>query len=130
MSSLIKKICVCSPQIPFVRGGAEYFAENLALQLRQLSFQVEEVRLPLQPLPLEEVVKSCLAWRLVNVDRIYNDPIDLVIGTKFPSYMVPHARKIIWLIHQFRQIYDFYDTPYSEVQLTSHDTELRHQLIE
>jgi glycosyltransferase involved in cell wall biosynthesis len=126
----IRKICVCSVQIPFVKGGAEYFTQNLVNQLRMRSYEVENVQLPLQTLPVEEVVKGCLAWRLLNLDRIYNDDIDLVIGTKFPSYMVPHKNKIIWLVHQYREIYDLHDTVYSGFQATSNHVQVRDQLIE
>jgi glycosyltransferase involved in cell wall biosynthesis len=126
----IRKICVCSVQIPFVKGGAEYFSQNLVNQLRARSYEVENIQLPLQTLPVEEVVKGCLAWRLLNLDRIYNDEIDLVIGTKFPSYMIPHKNKIIWLVHQYREIYDLHDTIYSGFQATSNHVQVREQLIE
>ena len=126
----IKKTCVCSVQIPFVRGGAELFTENLITQLKNRSIQVDHVQLPFQTLPLEEVVKGCLAWRLLNLDRIYNDEIDLVIGTKFPSYMVPHGNKVIWLVHQYREIYDLYGTAYSGFQASSRDVQLRQSIID
>jgi glycosyltransferase involved in cell wall biosynthesis len=126
----IRKICVCSVQIPFVRGGAEYFSQNLVNQLRVRSYEVEHVQLPFQTLPIEEVVKGSLAWRLLNLDRIYNDEIDLVIGTKFPSYMVPHRNKIIWLVHQYREIYDLHDTVYSGFQPTSNHVQIRKELID
>jgi len=29
-----------------------------------------------------------------------------VIATKFPSYAVRHPRKVVWLLHQFRQAYE------------------------
>lgn len=116
--------------MPFVRGGAEYFTDNLVARLRQRGYQVDLIQLPLQTLPIEEVIKGCLAWRLLNVDRIYNDSIDLVIGTKFPSYMIPHANKRIWLVHQYREIYDLYGSQYSGFQGTSKDNQLRASLIE
>lgn len=125
-----KKICVCSVQIPFVRGGAEYFTENLISELQMRAHQVDRIQLPLQSLPLEEVIKGCLAWRLLNVDRIYNDDIDLVIATKFPSYFIPHPNKVIWLVHQFREIYDLLGTPYSGFQNTAKDNQLRQHLID
>lgn len=125
-----KKICVCSVQIPFVRGGAELFTDNLIAQLQIRSCQVDRIQLPLQTLPLEEVIKGCLAWRLLNLDSIYNDEIDLVIGTKFPSYMVPHKNKVIWLVHQYREIYDLYGTSYSGFQTTSRDVQLRQKIID
>jgi glycosyltransferase involved in cell wall biosynthesis len=125
-----RKICVCSVQVPFVRGGAELFAESLVSRLQERDFQVDRVQLPLQTLPLEEVLKGCFAWRLLNLDRIYNDDIDLVIGTKFPSYMVPHSRKIVWLVHQYREIYDLYDTPYCGFRKTSAHQRFREKLID
>jgi glycosyltransferase involved in cell wall biosynthesis len=126
----IKKIVVCSVQVPFVRGGAEYFTDNLVMRLQERSHQVDRIQLPLQTLPLEEVIKSCLAWRLLNVDRIYNDPIDMVIGTKFPSYMIPHPGKVIWLVHQYREIYDLYGTAYGGFQPTSDHNQFRQHLID
>src|SRR5207244_6666884 len=86
--------------------------------------------LTMQSIPIEEVLKVCLALRLRNVDKIYNDEIDLVIGTKFPSYMIPHKNKIIWLVHQYREIYDLYGTPYSGFQSEAKDNRLRESIME
>src|SRR5204863_5555855 len=33
--------------------------------------------------------------------------IDLVIATKFPAYCVRHPNKVAWVLHQFRQAYDY-----------------------
>ena len=38
--------------------------------------------------------------------------IDLMIGLKFPSYLIPFDNKKMWLIHQFRQAYDLAGTQY------------------
>ena len=40
----------------------------------------------------------------------------MVIATRFPSYLIPHPNKVVWLIHQFRQAYDLLGTPYSDFQ--------------
>ena len=29
-----------------------------------------------------------------------------MIATKFPSYVVRHPNKVVWLVHQFRQAYE------------------------
>ncbi len=126
----IKRICVCATQIPFNRGGAEILTSNLVSRLQQRSYSVEQVQLPLQTSPLEEVVKGCLAWRMLNLDRVANDRIDLVIGTKFPSYMIPHPRKIIWLVHQYRAAYNLFGSMYSDIQNTSRDLQLRQYIID
>jgi len=126
----LKRICVCATQIPFNRGGAEILAGNLVSHLQQRSYAVEQIQLPLQTSPLEEVVKGCLAWRMMNLERVANDRIDLVIGTKFPSYMVPHPRKVIWLVHQYRAAYNLFDSMYSDLQNTSRELQLRQYIID
>ncbi len=130
MMAGMKKVCVCFSQAPFVRGGAEIFRDNLVEQLKKRSFEVEIIQLPLQTQPLEEVLKGCLAWRFMNLDRIGDENLDLVIGTKFPSYLVPHSNKIIWLEHQHREVYDLYGTNYSGYQITSKDNQLRHHIFD
>jgi len=39
--------------------------------------------------------------------------VDLVIATRFPSYLIRHPNKVVWLIHQFRQAYDLLGTRHS-----------------
>jgi glycosyltransferase involved in cell wall biosynthesis len=121
----VKKICVCSVQFPFVRGGAEFLADSLVSELRKREYDVDLIALPLSTEPLEEVVKSALAWRLTDLYRA-----DLVIATKFPSYMIPHRNKKIWLVHQLRGAYNLYGSVYSGFTNTPRDHRLREQLIE
>ena len=35
----------------------------------------------------------------------------MVIALKFPAYLVPHERKVVWLIHQHRTAYELWDHP-------------------
>ena len=56
--------------------------------------------------------------------------IDLVIGTKFPSYFVRHPNKVAWLIHQFRAAYELCGTEYSDFSHSDEDVGLRQTLIE
>ncbi len=125
-----KKICVCSAQTPFAYGGTEILGENLVARLQGRGHDAELVRLPLQTQPHEELLKSCLAWRLINLDFVELEKIDLVIATRFPSYMVRQHNKVTWLVHQYRQIYDLYDTPYTSFQPTSKDNEIRKYMID
>jgi glycosyltransferase involved in cell wall biosynthesis len=100
------RIAVCVPQVPFVRGGAEILAESLAEELRQRDHDVALVSVPFKWYPGANVVTHALLWRLLELDEADGRPIDLVIATKFPSYVVRHARKVVWLVHQFRQAYE------------------------
>jgi glycosyltransferase involved in cell wall biosynthesis len=52
------------------------------------------------------VLTHAFLWRLLELDEADGRPIDLVIATKFPSYVVRHPRKVVWLVHQFRQAYE------------------------
>ena len=53
-------------------------------------------------------------WELADLGESDGRRIDLVIATKFPSYFVHHDRRVLWLTHQYRQLYDLYGTPYSD----------------
>lgn len=109
-----KKVCVCTAQVPFVRGGAELLVESLKRELVARGFDAEIVQLPYKWYPKEQLINSIFQWKLVDLEEYCGQKIDLVIPTKFPSYMIQHSNKTIWLMHQFRQIYDQYGTQYSD----------------
>ncbi len=100
------RIAVCLPQVPFIHGGAEVLAEELAEELRKRDHDVALVSVPFKWYPDASVVTHALLWRLLELDEADGRPIDLVVATKFPSYLVRHPRKVVWLVHQFRQAYE------------------------
>ncbi len=53
----------------------------------------------------------------------------MVIGTKFPSYLVRHRNKVIWLFHQCRQAYDLYGTKYSDLDQSKKSRKVRNAII-
>jgi glycosyltransferase involved in cell wall biosynthesis len=97
---------VCSPQVPFARGGAEILAERLAAELRARGHETDLVTVPFKWYPGERVLTQALLWRLLDLEEVDGRPVDLVIATKFPSYVVRHPNKVVWLVHQFRQAYE------------------------
>jgi len=100
------RIAVCAPQVPFERGGAEIFAERLVHELRERGHEAEIVSVPFKWYPGERVLTQAFLWRLLDLEESNGRPIDMVVATKFPSYLVRHPRKIVWLLHQFRQAYE------------------------
>ena len=100
------RIAVCSPQVPFARGGAEIFADDLVAELRARDHDVDLVTVPYKWYPGERVLSQAFLWRLLDLDEADGRTIDLVIATKFPSYAVRHRNKVVWLLHQFRQAYE------------------------
>jgi glycosyltransferase involved in cell wall biosynthesis len=100
------RIVVSAPQVPFSRGGAELLAETLVDELRARDHEAELVTVPFRWYPGTQVLQNALVWRLLRLEEIQGSVIDLVIATKFPSYAVRHPRKVVWLVHQFRQAYE------------------------
>jgi glycosyltransferase involved in cell wall biosynthesis len=104
-----ERICVCDIQVPFISGGAELLAESLVRELQKRGHEAEIVRLPFRHRPKDQVLRNYLAWRLMNLGQ----RVDRVIALRSPSYMICHPRKVVWLVHQFRPVYDLLGTPYS-----------------
>ena len=100
------RIAVCAPQVPFSRGGAEILAERLTEELNARDHQADLVTVPFKWYPGERVLTQAFLWRLLDLEESDGRPIELVIATKFPSYVVRHPNKVVWLVHQFRQAYD------------------------
>lgn len=115
------RILICGTQIPFARGGAEALVQSLQEQLQQRGFDVERVVLPFAWAPRVQIFRSAMAWRLLDLTAAGEVPVDLVICTRFPSYAVRHPNKVVWLIHQFRQVYELLDTEFSDFKETSED---------
>jgi hypothetical protein len=88
--------------------------ESLRDELKARGFAVEVVTLPFAWSSRLQLVKSALAWRLVDLTEAGGKRIDRVIATRFPSYLVKHPHKMVWLVHQMRQVYDLLGTPYSD----------------
>jgi glycosyltransferase involved in cell wall biosynthesis len=124
------RIAVCTAQVPFVRGGAELHIERLAGALRGRGCEVEIVAIPFKEYPRTSILEHALAWRLIDLEESAHVPIDAVVATKFPSYLVRHPVKVVWLIHQFRQVYDQYATEYSDFTSTPEDRRYRELVAE
>jgi glycosyltransferase involved in cell wall biosynthesis len=118
------RICICGTQVPFSRGGAELLVETLRDQLLARDFEVELVSVPFSWRTRRQIVKSALAWRLLDLTEVAGRRIDLVICTRFPSYLVQHPNKVVWLIHQFRQVYELMGTRYSDFADLPEDREV------
>lgn len=96
------KVLVVNNALPFVRGGAEELADHLVRRLNATpGVEAELLRIPFAWEPQERLIEEMLA---VQSMRLHN--LDLMIGLKWPAYLLPWDRKRLWLLHQFRQAYD------------------------
>jgi glycosyltransferase involved in cell wall biosynthesis len=92
--------------VPFARGGAEIFTDDLVAQLNARGHDADLVSVPFKWYPGERVLTQAFLWRLLDLEEVDGRRLDLVIATKFPSYVVRHPNKVVWLLHQFRQAYE------------------------
>jgi glycosyltransferase involved in cell wall biosynthesis len=74
------------------------------------------------------VLTQAFLWRLLDLDEADGRRIDLVIATKFPSYLVRHPNKRVWLVHQFRQAYELDGTELGQFDESAEDRATRRKV--
>ena len=124
------RVAVCAPQVPFARGGAEIMADTLVDELRRRGHEAALVTVPFKWYPGERVLTHAFLWRLVDLDEVDGRAIDTVIATKFPAYCVRHPNKVAWVLHQFRQAYEYDRTDLGQFSESSEDRALRRKVHE
>jgi len=122
------RIAVCRPQVPFERGGAEIFTDRLVEELRLRGHEADLVSVPFKWYPGARVLTQAFLWRMLDLEEADGRPIDLVVGTKFPSYLVRHREKRVWLVHQFRQAYELDRTGLGQFGESAEDRALRRKV--
>lgn len=129
----MSRICITAPQVPFLSGGAELLVDQLAGQLGKRGHDVEVVTLPFVWSPTRAVLEQALAWRLVDLTRPVlgkGTEAELVIATKFPSYLVRHPNKVVWKVHLQREIYDLHATRFGPLSTREEDQGLRQAVVD
>ena len=124
------KIAICTVQVPFIRGGAESHTQELYQELLKRDYDVEYINIPFKWYPPKEILTHALVWRLMDLTESNGEKIDRLICTKFPSYVVKHHCKVVWLIQQFRQAYDLYNTPYSDLQDSKEGKAVKDKIVD
>ncbi len=114
------RIAVVNTAVPFLRGGAEVLADGLAQALTEAGHEVVEVKVPFRWSSASAVAQSMLAATLIHIPDA-----DVVIPLKFPAYLVDHHHKTIWLLHQFRQVYDLWGTSHQGLPDDEETAQLR-----
>src|SRR5437773_2640366 len=89
----------------------------------------ELVTVPYKWYPGEKVLTQAFLWRLLDLEEAGGRPIDAVIATKFPSYVARHPRKVVWLLHQFRQAWDLDRTKLGQFSESAEDRALRRKVL-
>ena len=85
---------------------------SLQRELTRRGYLADVAQVPFKWYPPEEIVRQALAWRLIDVTESNGTKIDLVITTKFPTFLAEHSCKVAWIFHQHREVYDLFGTEY------------------
>src|SRR4051794_39882965 len=104
------KVAVVNNCVPFVNGGAEHLADALTSKLSEFGHQAILIRIPFSWEPPQKILECMLACRMLRMPNV-----DRVIALKFPAYYLPHPNKVLWLLHQFRQAYDLWNTEFQGI---------------
>jgi glycosyltransferase involved in cell wall biosynthesis len=114
------KVLVVTNMAPFVWGGAEELARELCRQLVVCGHQSELLRLPFQWEPAQRIPSQMLLVRSLELDNV-----DHVIALKFPAYLIRHPRKTLWVVHQYRQAYDLFESGITNISNDPEGGQLR-----
>lgn len=126
--SRVLRIVILGVEIKGTKGGAEVLIERLERALLGRGHSVERVLIPFVAEPKQNLVNEMMKWHSLELGRVVSSDIDLVIATKFPSYLIRHPKKVTWLIHQHRQLYELYDSRFGDFSTETVDEAVR-QLV-
>jgi glycosyltransferase involved in cell wall biosynthesis len=99
------KVLIVNNMVPFGWGGAEELALHLERNIKLMGHDAEILRIPFVWEPA-----SIIPSQMLLVKKLELWEVDKVIGLKFPAYLINHPNKNLWLLHQFRQVYDMYES--------------------
>ncbi|MBC5647869.1 glycosyltransferase family 4 protein [Christensenella tenuis] len=106
------KVLITTVRIPFITGGAEFLAWNLRDALLRHGYEAEIIGIPFNGEAPEVIEEQIVASRLFGL----SSQSDLCIGLKFPAYYMPHDNKVLWILHQYRAVYDLWDYEYNGIK--------------
>ena len=82
------RVGIATVQVPFVRGGAEMLAENLAAQVRAAGHEAEIISIPFKWYPPRRIPEAMAVCRMLDLTESSGTRIDRLVGLKFPAYMI------------------------------------------
>jgi glycosyltransferase involved in cell wall biosynthesis len=102
------RVIVCNTMDPFVTGGSELFASKLTEQLNAAGHEAILVTFPFRPPKFDAgfLESGALPWRSLDLSAM----ADVVIPMRFPTWLVQHPNKVVYLNHQLRVAYELFGT--------------------
>jgi glycosyltransferase involved in cell wall biosynthesis len=123
-------VLVLNTKGPFQWGGAELLARSLVEALRRAGVRADLLEVPHFQWPATATLDAIRNTVQLEIGETNFGPIDRVITLKFPAYLVQHPCKVLWLLHQFRQVYDLWDEPGVGFSTTPGGEVIRRRVLE
>jgi glycosyltransferase involved in cell wall biosynthesis len=97
------KVAIVAPSaVPFRIGGAENLFWGLLQHFNQhTSHQADLIKIPSRESNFWELIDNY--WNFSQLDLSH---FDLVISTKYPSWMIHHPNHVCYMLHKLRGLYD------------------------
>lgn len=122
------KIAIATVQVPFIKGGAEYLCDGLIAAIKEQGHAVDLITLPFK-FNSRFIRTAVESWEEQDFNTFDVGSVDAVICLKFPAYNLSHDKKVVWLLHQHRAVYDLFNTEYGENENNQSALELREYII-
>jgi len=117
------RVLIASCWRPFSDDRAPALTSALVAAFRRSGHEVDASLLPFSD---DDPAKTQLmGLRLIDASTVGSQTIDLFVAIDAASALLRHPNKVIWLLHQFRQVYDFWGTPYQETPSSATSLALR-----
>lgn len=99
------KIAILAPSsVPYERGGAENLFETLQAWINENTpHDCELLKVPSRERSFFDLLRTYKAFMSLDLSHF-----DLVIATKYPSWMVQHDNLVVYMLHPLRGLYDTY----------------------
>jgi len=120
------RVIVINTMDPFITGGSELFAARLTDELNRAGHQALQITFPFRPrrFAQDALARAALPWASLDL----TGAADVVIPLRFPTWLVQHPHKVIYLNHQLRGAYDLFDAPHGP-QATPESLAARHYVM-
>jgi len=99
------KIAIIAPSpIPYTTGGAEYLYRGMQDAIKKYSpHQCELIKIPVSESNFWEIIESYYIFYTTDLSSF-----DMIISTKYPSWMTSHQNHILFMVHHLRGLFDTY----------------------
>jgi len=94
-----------------------------------MGHKAEVIRIPFNDYP-ELISEQLSAFRQLDLRGSLGMPIDLLVCMKFPTYLIPHPNKVLWIPHQYRQAYDLWNHPLGGLHFFPNGEKIRQFIID